>query len=77
VLYASNVTTAVSDVVDVHFSDGFHPVTWSSIVTYQAASTPVVSALSPTTMSPAGLGNLTINGTGFGTDSSVVSVVID
>jgi hypothetical protein len=77
VLYGSSSTTAVSDVVDVHFNDGFHPVTWAGKVTYQAGSTPIISTISPSTMSPAGNEPLTITGSGFGTDSSVVSVVID
>lgn len=77
VLVASTSTTAVSDVVDVHFSDGFHTATWPTKVTYQATSTPVISSLNPTSASPAGGSTLTITGRGFGTDSSVVSVLVD
>lgn len=77
VLVASTATTATTNTVDVHFSDGFHSTTWAGKVTYQASTTPKVTALSPTSASPAGNNPLTITGTGFGTDSSVVQVLID
>ena len=61
----------------MHFNDGFHSASWSGKVTYQASSTPSVTALSPKTASPAGGASLTIAGSGFGTDTTVVQVLID
>lgn len=77
ILVASTSTSATSNAVDVHFNDGFHATTWNGKVTYQSSTTPTITNLSPKTMNTLGNSPLTITGTGFGTDSSVVQVVID
>lgn len=77
VLYAGVATNTTTNLVDVHFSDGFHPVTWAGKVEYRDDATPTVTLLSPTSGTPTGGTTLTITGTGFGSDPSLVSVLVD
>jgi hypothetical protein len=76
-LYAGVITDVTVNTADVHFTDGFHPVTWAGKVTYRDDATPVVTALTPTTGSPTGNTLVTLTGTGFGTDPSQVSIFVD
>lgn len=72
-LYATDTATTR----DVVFTNGASSTTFTAAVTYKAESTPVVSGVSPKFASPAGGDTLTITGSGFGTTTSSVSVVID
>jgi hypothetical protein len=76
-LYAGVITDVTVNTADVHFTDGFHPVTWAGKVTYRDDATPVVTALTPTTGSPTGNTLVTLTGTGFGTDPTQVSIFVD
>jgi len=76
-VYAAELTSVSSTNVTVDFSDGFHPVSWTGKVEYQDAKTAKITEITPMTASPAGGENITINGINFGTDASLVSILID
>jgi hypothetical protein len=77
VLYSGSTISLTSNSVNVTFTDGYHSVVWPNMVVYQSNATSVVNSIQPSTASPAGGTNITLTGTNFGSDPSVVSVVAD
>lgn len=76
-LYAGSVTSLSSNSRAIALNNGVQTTAFTQNVNYESSLTPLVTNISPRYASPVGGTDITITGSGFGTDASAVTVVID